>query len=165
MPTIAHAATSSGPNTEILLLGVGMLVLAAVFFFQKTASANATLILGVLGVAAITGAFTVAKDSGGDGHVDAAIAIASPEDGATVEAGAVPVEIDLTGAELAGESSSEDAGHIHVYVDGEVVDMPSSLDVEVDVEAGEHELEVEFVDADHAALDPPVTDSVTITAE
>lgn len=165
MPTLAHTATSSGPNTEILLLGAGMIVLAAVFFFQKSASRQASMILAVLGAAAVTGAFTLAKDSGGDDHVDAAIAIASPEDGATVEAGAIPVEIDLTGAELAGESSSEDAGHVHVYVDGEVVDMPSSLDVEVDLEAGEHELEVEFVDADHAALDPPVADSVTITAE
>lgn len=164
MPILAHTATSSGPNTEILLLGAGMVVLAAVFFFQKTASRGASLILAVLGIAAITGAFTFTGGSSG-GHHDASIAIASPADGATVEPGTVPVEIELAGAELAGESSSEDAGHIHVYVDGEVVDMPSSLDVEVDLEPGEHELEVEFVDADHAALDPPVTDSVTITAE
>ena len=164
MPTLAHTATSSGPNTEILLLGAGMLVLAAVFFFQKTASRQASLILAVLGVAAITGSFAFGGGSSADHH-NASIAIASPEDGATVEAGAVPVEIELTGAELAGESSSEDAGHIHIYVDGEVVGMPSSLDVEVDIEPGEHELEVEFVDADHAALDPPVTDGVTITAE
>lgn len=166
MPTLAHTATSSGPNTEILLLGAGMVVLAAVFFFQKTASRRASLVLAVLGVAAITGAFTFTGGSSeGEAHHDASVAIAAPEDGATVPAGALPVEIELTGAELAGESSSEDAGHIHVYVDGEVVDMPSSLDVEVDLEPGEHELEVEFVDADHAALDPPVTDSVTVTAE
>ena len=164
MPTLAHTATSSGPNTEILLLGAGMVVLAAVFFFQKTASRQASLILAVVGVAAITGAFAFAGGSS-EGHHDASIALASPVDGATVEAGTVPIEIELTGAELAGESSSEDAGHIHVYVDDEVVDMPSSLDVEVDLQPGEHELEVEFVDADHAALDPPVTDSVTITAE
>ena len=164
MPTLAHTATSGGPNTEILLLGAGMVVLAAVFFFQKTASRQASLILAVLGAAAITGAFAFTGGSS-SAHHDASIAIAAPEDGATVPAGNLPVEIELTGAELAGESSSEDAGHIHIYVDGEVVDMPSSLDVEVDLEPGEHELEVEFVDADHAALDPPVTDSVTITAE
>ena len=165
MPVFAHTATSSGPNTEILLLGAGMIVLALVFFFQKTASRQASLVLGVLGLVAVTGAFTFAGGSGGDAHHDASIAIASPEDGATVDAGALPVEIELTGAELAGESDSEDAGHVHVYVDGEVVDMPGTLDVEIDLEPGEHELGVEFVDADHAALDPPVTDSVTITAE
>lgn len=165
MPALAHTATSSGPNTEILLLGLGMIVLAAMFFFQKTASRQASLVLAVLGAAAVTGAFTFAGGSGGGDHHDASIAIASPEDGADVDAGPVPVEIELAGAELAGESNSEDAGHIHVYVDGEVVDMPSSLDVSVDLEPGEHELEVEFVDADHAALDPPVTDSVTVTAQ
>lgn len=165
MPVLAHAAASGGVNTEVLLLGGGMLFLAAVLFFQKTASRQASLVLGVLGAVAITGAFTFAGGSGGDAHHDAAIAIASPADGDTVEAGTVPVEIELTGAELAGESSSEDGGHVHVYVDGDVVDMPSALDVEVELEPGEHEVEVEFVDADHAALDPPVVDAVTVTVE
>jgi hypothetical protein len=166
MPAFAHTATSSGPNTEILLLGAGMIVLAGVFFFQKTASRRASLVLAVLGVVAITGAFTVAKkSSGGDHHDDVAIAIVSPEDGGTVEAGTVPIEVDLTGAELASESTSEDAGHLHVYVDGSEPDMLSSSTVEVELEPGEHEVEVEYVGADHAALDPPVTDAVTITAE
>lgn len=161
---LAHTATSGGPNTEILLLGAGAIVLAIVFFLQKSASRRVSLVLAVAGVAAITGAFTLADDSA-EGHRDVSIAIAAPEDGATVEAGTVPIEIRLAGAELASESSSDDAGHLHVYVDGAVVDMPSALEVEVDLEPGEHDLEVEFVDADHAALDPPVTDAVTVTAE
>ncbi len=163
MPLLAHTATSGGPNTEILLLGAGALVLAIVFFFQKTASRRASFVLAVGGVAAVTGAFALSGDSGHDHGVS--IAIASPEDGATVEAGTVPVEIELSGAELASASSSENAGHLHVYVDGEVVDMPSALEVEVDLAPGQHDLEVEFVDADHAALVPPVTDAVTVVAE
>lgn len=165
MPSFAHTATSSGPNTEILLLGAGMVVLGAIFFFQKTASRQASLVLAVLGAVAITGAFTVASDSGGDDHHDASIAIASPADGASLEAGTVPVEIELTGAELAAESNSEDAGHVHVYVDGGDVVMASALTVEVELEPGEHEIEAEYVDADHQALDPPVTDTVTVVAE
>ncbi len=66
MPALAHTASSSGPNTEILLLGAGMLVLAGVFFFQKTASRGASLALAVLGVAAVMGAFTLAGDSRDD---------------------------------------------------------------------------------------------------
>lgn len=159
----AHTATSSGPNTEILLLGAGALVLAIVFFLQKTASRQVSLMLAVAGVAAITGAFALSGDSAEDQHV--AIAIAAPAEGATIDAGTVAVEIELEGAELASESSSDDAGHLHVYVDGAVVDMPSALEVEVELEPGEHDLEVEFVDADHAALDPPVIDGVTVTAE
>lgn len=165
MPPVAHTATSSGPNTEILLLGVGMLVLAAIFFFQKTASRQATLVLAVLGVVAVTGAFTLASDSGGADHHDASVAIVSPAAGATVDAGTVPVEIELTGAELAAVSDSEDAGHVHVYVDGGDVVMASGLTVDVELEPGEHEIEVEYVDSSHQALDPPVVDSVTVTAE
>lgn len=165
MPAFAHTATASGPNTEILLLGVGMIVLAGVFFFQKTASRQVTLVLAVLGVVAITGAFTLARPSGEDEHDDVGIAILSPGDGDTVVAGAVSIEVELTGAELASESTSEDAGHLHVYVDGGEPEMLSSSPVEVELEPGEHEVEVEYVDAGHAALDPPVTAAVTVTAE
>ncbi|HEX2294472.1 MAG TPA: DUF4399 domain-containing protein [Actinomycetota bacterium] len=164
MPALAHTATSSGPNAEILLLGGGMIVLALVFFFQKTVSTQASVVLGVLGAVAVTGAFTFAGESGTHGH-EVSIELLAPEDGATVDAGAVGVEVALSGAELAGESTSDDAGHMHVYVDGEVVDMPSALSVEVELDQGEHEIEVEFVDSEHQALDPPVTDSVTVTAE
>ncbi|HEV2756718.1 MAG TPA: DUF4399 domain-containing protein [Actinomycetota bacterium] len=162
---LAHTAASGGPNTEILLLGLGMVVLALVFFFQKTASRRASVVLLVLGAAAITGAFTLASSSGDDHH-GAAISIASPAEGATVDASEpVPLEIELEGASLASESTDEDAGHLHVYVDGESRGMPATLDVTVDLEPGEHEVEIEFVDAEHRPLDPPVTDSVTVTAE
>ena len=163
---LAHTATSGGPNTEILLLGVGMVVLAAVFFFQKTASRRASVVLLVLGAAAITGAFTVASTSEDGAHHDVTIAIQAPADGATVDASEpVSLQVDLQGAELASETTDEDGGHLHVYVDGSVVDMPATLDVEVDLEPGEHEVEVEYVDAEHVALEPPVTDSVSVVAE
>lgn len=166
MPVLAHTATSTGPNTEILLLGAGAIVLAIVFFFQKSASRQASLILAVGGAVAITGAFTLSGGSDdGDHHAGVTLAIASPEDGATVEAGAVAFEIEVAGAELAGESSADDAGHLHVMVDGEVVDMPSELELEIDLEPGEREVMIEFVGADHAPLAPPVVDSVTVTAE
>lgn len=161
MPALAHTATSSGPNTEILLLGGGMIVLSLVFFFQKSASRQVSLILAVLGAVAVTGAFTFAGGSSGDDHHDAAIAIASPSDGDTVEAGPATVEIELTGASIEGDG----AGHVHVYVDGGDVVMASSLDVDIEIPEGEHEISAEYVDAEHRPLDPPVTDAVTVTAE
>jgi hypothetical protein len=163
---LAHTVTG-GPNTEILLLGAGMVVLALVFFFQKTASRKASVVLLVLGAVAITGAFTFAgpDDGGGDGHHDVAISIVSPRDGATVETGPIELDVELTGATLAAESTDEDGGHMHVYIDGEVAAMPPTLDITVEFPPGEHELEVEYVDAEHRALDPPVRDSVTVTAE
>ncbi|MDQ3953261.1 MAG: hypothetical protein M3279_09930 [Actinomycetota bacterium] len=148
----AHTATSSGPNTEILLLGGGMLLLAVVFFFQKSASRGASLVLAVLGAVAITGAFAL-KD--GD-HGDVAVSIVSPEDGATVAAGEVELEVEVTGAE---------EGHLHVYVDGEDAGMQPGPGIEIELEEGEHEVEVEHVDVRHRPHDPPATDAVTVTAE
>lgn len=162
---LAHIAAPGGPNTEILLLGVGMLVLAAVFFFQKTASRTASLVLLALGAAAVTGAFTVARTSA-DEHQDASVTIESPADGATVAANEpVPVEVTLEGAELASETTDESGGHLHVLVDGETLEMIPTLDVEVELEPGDHEVTVEYVGADHQPLDPPVADSVTVSAE
>lgn len=165
MPALAHTATSSGPNTEILLLGAGMIVLALVFFFQKSASRQVSLVLAVLGAVAITGAFTLTGDSsaeedGGHDH-NVSIEIASPAEGATVPAGKATVEIELDGGTITGDG----AGHVHVYVDGGSVVMASSLDVDVELEPGEHEIEAEYVDAEHQPLDPAVIDSVTVTAE
>lgn len=161
---LAHTASPGGANTEFLLLGLGMIVLAAVFFFQKSASRQASVVLLVLGGAAVAGAFTFASSSSDDHH-DVTISITSPEDGATVDSGSLDLGIELDGAALAAESTDEDAGHLHVYIDGESAGMPPTLDVSVELPAGEHEVEVEFVDAQHRALDPPVTDSVTVTAE
>ena len=161
MPYLAHTATSSGPNTEVLLLGAGMVVLGLVFFFQKTASRQVSLVLAVLGAVAITGAFTLGGGSSGDTHHDVSIAIASPAEGATVPAGEATVEVELEGGDITGDG----AGHVHVYVDGGDVVMASSLDVDIELERGEHEIEAEYVDAEHRPLDPPVTDSVTVTAE
>ena len=164
MPAFAHTATRGGPNTEILLLGIGMIVVSGVFFFQKSASRRVSLVLLVLGAAAVTGAFTLTSSS--DDHHDVAIEIAAPGQGATVPAGdPVAFEIELTGAVLASDSESEEGGHLHVYLDGRTVDMPSTLEFELELEEGEHEVEVEHVDAEHRPHDPPVTDAVTVTAE
>lgn len=148
----AHTAAPGGPNTEILLLGLGMVAIAVVFFLQKTASRPATLVLAVLGAVAITGAFTL----GGDGHSEVSVAIVSPEDGATVDAGTVEIEVEVQGAE---------DGHLHVYVDGEDAGMHPGPAVDVELEPGEHAVEVEHVDAEHRPHDPPATDEVRITAE
>lgn len=165
MPGLAHTASSSGPNTEILLLGIGMVVVSGVFFFQKSASARTSLVVLVLGIAAVTGAFAFGG-SPADEHRDVTIAIASPEQGATVPAGEpVTIEVELTGAMLASGSTSGDGGHLHVYVDGRTVDMPSTLEVELELEEGEREVEVEYVGPDHQPLDPPVTGAITVTAE
>jgi hypothetical protein len=93
------------------------------------------------------------------------VSFASPQDGATVPANEpFEVEIDLEGGELAA-SASDAGGHLHIFADGSVLSMPSTTTAEVTLEPGEHELKVEYVDIQHASYDPPVQETITVTAE
>ena len=99
------------------------------------------------------------------GGTDAEVGFASLRDGATVPANEpFDIEIDLEGGELATSNSSS-GGHLHIYVDGSVVSMPSTTTAEVTLEPGEHELRVEYVDFQHASFDPPVQETISVTAE
>ena len=51
-------------------------------------------------------------------------------------------------------------GHIHVYLDDQIVSMNYSLDNTVHVTPGEHVLRVEFVASDHLPFDPRVVKAV-----
>ena len=100
-----------------------------------------------------------------EGGTDAEVGFASPRNGATVPANEpLEIQIDLEGGELAASNSSS-GGHLHIFVDGSVISMPSTTTAEVTLEPGEHELRVEYVDIQHAAYDPPVQETISVTAE
>ncbi len=110
----------------------------------------------------LAGAAMIVPRLGGD---DVDIAIVQPEDGATVAAGEpVTIEVQVEGGEIA-TSASDSGGHIHIFVDDSVVSMPNSTSAEVTLEPGEHELRVEYVDFQHASFDPPVAETIAVTAE
>lgn len=114
------------------------------------------------GALLIVAAFVVPRVGGG---TDATISFVSPTDGATVPAEQpITIEVDLEGGDLA-TSASDSGGHLHIYVDGSVISMPSSLTTEVTLEPGDHELKVEYVDLEHASFDPAVEETITVTAE
>ena len=97
----------------------------------------------------------------GSSDADRSISIIAPDDGAAIEADQpVEVRFELTGATV----TSEGAGHVHVMVDGEVESMVSSMTAEITMVEGEHVIMAEYVDADHKPFDPPVTDSIEVTA-
>lgn len=115
-----------------------------------------------VGAALVVAALIVPNLGGGS---DATVSFASPEDGATVPAREpITIEIDLGGGDLA-TSASDAGGHLHIYVDGSVISMPSTTSTEVELEPGEHELKVEYVDFEHASYDPPISETITVTAE
>jgi hypothetical protein len=95
----------------------------------------------------------------------------SPTEGTVVRDGDLEVVLGLEGGRVVETASTElspDAGHVHVSLDGAVVSMTYGLVQVVDVRdvpPGEHTLLAEFVAADHAPFDPPVTAAVRFRTE
>ncbi len=96
------------------------------------------------------------------------LTILSPENGQRVPGGTARLEVDLQGAEIVDQTSTDlrpDEGHLHVMLDGSLVSMTSGTSQQLtDLTPGEHLLQVEFVAADHAPFDPRVLTAVSFEA-
>jgi hypothetical protein len=95
----------------------------------------------------------------------AELSITSPANGDRVAGDTARLEIDLQGAEIVDQTSTDlqpDEGHLHVVLDGTLVSMTSGTSQRLsDLTPGEHLLQVEFVANDHAPFDPRVLAAVT----
>ena len=137
----------------------------------RTRRARAAAVL-----AAATLALTAAACSGGDGGSEAPAAttapaaadrpsspakltIMSPRNGQTV--GERPeLRLDLDGGKIVNQTTTRvqgDEGHIHLHVDGKLIDMNYGLRQRLpQLPPGQHVVQVEFVAADHAPFDPRI---------
>ena len=84
--TLAHSFGSTGPDVELLLLAIALVVLAVTLFVQKSAKPYVPVVLLVGAVGFGIGAFQLGGSGSGSGI---AVTITSPADGAEVEAGTV----------------------------------------------------------------------------
>jgi F0F1-type ATP synthase membrane subunit c/vacuolar-type H+-ATPase subunit K len=128
----------------------------------------------VLAAAAL--ALTVAGCSSGDGGSAAAtvttvaaaprpssqakLTIVAPRNGQTVSQDRPEVRLGLDGGKIVSQTTTRvqgDEGHIHLHVDGKLVDMNYGLRQRLPkLPPGQHVVQVEFVAADHAPFDPRV---------
>jgi hypothetical protein len=128
----------------------------------------------VLAAAAL--ALTVAGCSSGDGGSAAAtvttvaaaprpssqakLTIVAPRNGQTVSQDRPEVRLSLDGGKIVSQTTTRvqgDEGHIHLHVDGKLVDMNYGLRQRLPkLPPGQHVVQVEFVAADHAPFDPRV---------
>ena len=137
----------------------------------RTRRARAAAVL-----AAATLALTVTACSGGNGRSEAPAAttapaaaarpsspakltIMSPRNGQTV--GERPeLRLDLDGGKIVNQTTTRvqgDEGHIHLHVDGKLIDMNYGLRQRLpQLPPGQHVVVVEFVAADHAPFDPRI---------
>jgi hypothetical protein len=112
------------------------------------------------GPAAPSGPITTAPASlGPRPSSPATVAIVQPAQGATVTGTTVHVVLKLDGARIVTQTTTAirpDEGHVHLYVDNQLVSMNYGLEQDIPVVPGTHALRAEFVAADHAPFSPRV---------
>jgi hypothetical protein len=89
----------------------------------------------------------------------ATVAIVEPAQGSTVIGTTAHVVLNLTGAKIVTETTTTirpDEGHVHLYVNGQLVSMNYGLEQDIPVTPGALVLRAEFVAADHAPYNPRV---------
>jgi hypothetical protein len=90
--------------------------------------------------------------------------VTSPANGSIVRGSTVDLRVDLDGARIVPQTTTEparDEGHLHVVLDDELISMTDGTRQRIaDVTSGVHRLTVEFVASDHAPFDPRVVAAV-----
>ncbi len=99
----------------------------------------------------------------------AKIAIVSPTANQVFTGSSVRIVISLSGATIVTATSMDirpDQGHIHLYVDNNLVSMNYGTSQDLPAVPGTHVLRAEFVASDHAPFDPrDVTPDVVFTVK
>lgn len=152
---------------QVTLLVVGGAAFVAAFVLRSTKPDLNSAAWALFGLGATLAVAAVVIPALGDSgaSTSATIRIVSPTSGSELPANdPFTVEVDLKGGDLATSATDTTAGHIHIYVDDFVVSMPTTTTAEIELDPGSHEIKAEYVDGNHAAFDPPVTDTVKVTA-
>jgi hypothetical protein len=90
---------------------------------------------------------------------EATVGILEPANGAIVAGTSIHVVLKLDSAKIITETTATirpDEGHVHLYLNGQVVSMNYGLEQDLPVTPGTYVLRAEFVAADHAPFNPRV---------
>ena len=133
----------------------------------RTAVLLAVAALG-LGLAACSGGNGGGSDAPATTAVAAAprpsspakLVMTTPKNGQTVRQDRPELRLELDGGKIVSQTTTRiqgDEGHIHLLVDGKLVDMNYGLRQRLPaLPPGQHVVQVEFVAADHAPFEPRI---------
>lgn len=144
-----------------VLTGIGILLWAL-----KKGGRWAAPAVASAGVIVLALGFIVPSLGGDGAGSDAVVSIVEPANGARVDAASpVTVRVALQNGSIATSATDTEGGHLHLYLDGQLQQMPYAMEAQIQVTPGPHQLRVEFVDSRHLPFDPPVDSTITLTAE
>jgi hypothetical protein len=90
----------------------------------------------------------------------AKLVITTPRNGQTIRQDRPQLCLELDGGKIVSQTTTRvqgDEGHIHLHVDGKLVDMNYGLRQRLPaLPPGQHVVQVEFVAADHAPFEPRI---------
>lgn len=95
----------------------------------------------------------------------ATVSIVEPAQGASLVGTTVHVVLKLDGARIITETTTAirpDEGHVHLYVNNQIVSMNYGLEQDIPVQPGTLAIRAEFVAADHAPFNPRVESDDTV---
>jgi hypothetical protein len=132
-------------------------------------SARAALVaVAVLAPAACgSGSDTGPTPSAGRISTTGRLEILEPQPGMTVQGDSVTVRVRVSGARVIPQATTKlapDEGHIHLTLDGRLVNLLGGLEERLTgLAPGQHVLQAEFVAGDHGPFSPRVIQVVTFT--
>jgi hypothetical protein len=183
MGLLAHAGTPDELVTELLVVAGGFMAWTAAKGMRAAGSSRlsrpgAMLLLGGA-VVVVASALVIPatpmrppRPAAIRPTSVASLAIDEPTAGEHVSGSALGVTVELKDGKIVSMSSTKltpDTGHLHIYLDGQLVSMASdglreSLPIG-DLGAGAHRVRVEFVAADHGPFEPRVQATVAFVKD
>lgn len=152
-------------NPTLVIAGAVLAGIGIMLWALKKGGRWAAPSVAAAGVIVLALGFIVPSIGGNEGG-DAVVSIVEPANGARVDAAnPVTVRVALQNGSIATSPTDTTGGHLHLYLDGRLQQMPYSMEAQIQVTPGTHQLRVEFVDSRHVPFDPPVESTITLTAQ
>jgi len=162
-PALANGAHGGTGPSSLLIAAGAVLVVGGIWSAVRRQAGPMGWLAAAVGAGVVVLAFVLAA---GPAAPNADVIITRPVAGAEVPAGEpVQVKVQLFGGDIATSPTDQSGGHLHLYVDGDLQQMPYSTTVEVELAPGKHSLRVEYVDHQHLSFDPEIDATIDVVAQ